>query len=75
MSSQRGEKQLVVTGLEEGNLDAEVAVKRWCEVRANLQFKFTKNELLTSGFVSHLASSVVSPARMGLSTYHGRRHL
>ena len=42
MSSQRGEKQLVVTGLEEGNLDAEVAVKRWCEVRANVQFKFTK---------------------------------
>ncbi|KAH9032732.1 hypothetical protein EDB84DRAFT_129567 [Lactarius hengduanensis] len=27
----RGEKRLVVSGLEEGNLDAELAVKRWCE--------------------------------------------
>lgn len=32
-SASRGEKRLVVTGLEEGNLDAELAVKRWCEVR------------------------------------------
>ena len=38
MSTQRGEKQLVVTGLEEGNLDAELAVKRWCEVRTNVPF-------------------------------------
>jgi len=72
MSTPGVEKRLVVTGLEEGNLDAEVAVKRWCEVRTNVQFT---NGLLTSGFTSHLASSVVSPARMGLSTYHGRRHL
>jgi hypothetical protein len=35
LSATRGEKRLVVTGLEEGNLDAELAVKRWCEVRAN----------------------------------------
>ncbi|KAH9059595.1 hypothetical protein EDB87DRAFT_1735553 [Lactarius vividus] len=27
----RGEKRLIVSGLEEGNLDAELAVKRWCE--------------------------------------------
>ncbi len=31
----RGEKRLIVSGLEEGNLDAELAVKRWCEVRLN----------------------------------------
>ncbi|KAI0284651.1 hypothetical protein BGY98DRAFT_527901 [Russula aff. rugulosa BPL654] len=31
----RGEKRLIVSGLDEGNLEAEVAVKRWCEVRAN----------------------------------------
>lgn len=31
------EKQLVVTGLDEGNLDAELAVKRWCEVRTKCQ--------------------------------------
>ena len=31
----RGEKRLIVSGLEEGNLDAELAVKRWCEVRSN----------------------------------------
>ena len=31
----RGGKRLVVSGLEEGNLDAELAVKRWCEVRSN----------------------------------------
>ncbi|KAH9985652.1 hypothetical protein BJV74DRAFT_554158 [Russula compacta] len=30
-TSPRGEKRLVVSGLEEGNLDAELAVKRWCE--------------------------------------------
>jgi hypothetical protein len=35
LSTSRGEKRLVVTGLEEGNLDAELAVKRWCEVRAS----------------------------------------
>ena len=35
LNSIRGEKRLVVSGLEEGNLDAEVAVKRWCEVRLN----------------------------------------
>ena len=34
-TSPRGEKRLVVSGLEEGNLDAELAVKRWCEVSAN----------------------------------------
>ncbi|KAI0252890.1 hypothetical protein BJV78DRAFT_1281237 [Lactifluus subvellereus] len=27
----KGEKRLIVSGLEEGNLDAELAVKRWCE--------------------------------------------
>ncbi|KAF8268343.1 hypothetical protein EI94DRAFT_1700326 [Lactarius quietus] len=31
VNSIRGEKRLVVSGLEEGNLDAELAVKRWCE--------------------------------------------
>ena len=33
LSIARGEKQLIVSGLDEGNLEAEVAVKRWCEVR------------------------------------------
>ena len=35
LNTPRGEKRLIVSGLEEGNLEAEVAVKRWCEVRAN----------------------------------------
>ena len=35
LNTSRGEKRLVVTGLDEGNLDAELAVKRWCEVRTN----------------------------------------
>jgi hypothetical protein len=35
LNSIRGEKRLIVSGLEEGNLDAELAVKRWCEVRLN----------------------------------------
>ncbi|KAF8480289.1 hypothetical protein DFH94DRAFT_469178 [Russula ochroleuca] len=31
LNTPRGEKRLIVSGLEEGNLDAELAVKRWCE--------------------------------------------
>ncbi|KAI0305282.1 hypothetical protein B0F90DRAFT_1182318 [Multifurca ochricompacta] len=31
LNPSRSEKRLVVSGLEEGNLDAELAVKRWCE--------------------------------------------
>ncbi|KAH9974821.1 hypothetical protein BGW80DRAFT_1559780 [Lactifluus volemus] len=30
-TSWTSEKKLIVSGLEEGNLDAELAVKRWCE--------------------------------------------
>jgi hypothetical protein len=44
MGTSRVEKQLVVSGLEEGNLDAEVAVKRWCEVRSKRPiFKWISN--------------------------------
>ncbi|KAI9507878.1 hypothetical protein F5148DRAFT_1149443 [Russula earlei] len=31
LNTSRCEKRLVVSGLEKGNLDAELAVKRWCE--------------------------------------------
>ena len=44
LNTARGEKRLIVSGLEEGNLDAELAVKRWCEVKVN---DIVSRELLT----------------------------
>jgi hypothetical protein len=74
INSIRGEKRLIVSGLEEGNLDAELAVKRWCEVRW-LNDVSCCGDSNSTMFISHSARSDESLAKTGPCTYHGRSRL
>ncbi|KAF8500258.1 hypothetical protein F5888DRAFT_1368997 [Russula emetica] len=68
LSIPRGEKRLIVSGLEEGNLEAEVAVKRWCESFGELRRISRKDGAL---HVSWKKASVADMRRAYISMASG----